>query len=316
MNRVGFIYFWILTICLSVVSVAQEKAIENSLLWKVSGNGLKNPSYLYGTIHVICPDELHISDEALQAFTSSEQLYLELDMDDPTLTSEMQRSMTSSTHLRFLMKDKDYEKLSVFFKNKVGYSIDMLGMIKPFYLLSFTYSPMIGCSQPVSVEGNLTKLAFEQKKEIGGLETLKDQISIFDKISQREQANMLFEYVRDFDKMQDAFLQMLKAYQAQDLNALMKISNASNQHTNKYEPLLLDNRNEKWLNVILNQASQKSTFFAFGAAHLSGEKGMINLLRKAGFSVEAVRKDSKLTAYHHFAFPLLGLSTWVENLCE
>jgi uncharacterized protein YbaP (TraB family) len=305
MNKIKIIFVWLLTACFSVALIAQEKHLERSLLWKISGNGLEKPSFLYGTIHVICPDELHISDLALQAFQNSEQLFLELDMDDPTLTSEMQRSMISSTHLRSLMKEKDYKKTSVFFKKRVGYSIDMLGMIKPFYLLSFTYSPMIGCSQPVSVEGALTKLALERKMSIGGLETLNEQITIFDKISQKEQANMLFEYVKDFDKMQETFQMMLKAYQAQDLEALMKISNTANQHTNKYESLLLDNRNEKWLNVIEAQARLQPTFFAFGAAHLVGEKGVINLLRKAGYTVEAVKKNQNLLPTTTFPFHAL-----------
>jgi uncharacterized protein len=272
---------------LSFVLKAQVPT-EKSMLWEVSGNGLSKPSYLYGTIHVICPEDFKLDSLARESFKNSDQLYLELDMDDPEMSEKMQKTMIGKTHLRNLLDEKNYEKLANFFKDRIGYSIDMLGMIKPFYLLSFTYSPMIGCNQPVSVESGFLKMANEQNKQIFGLETFEDQAKVFDNVSQKDQATMLYDYVQNFDKMQENFQEMLKQYQSQDLVALMHSTSLSGLKNQKFEDSLLNKRNERWAKAIPQIANKKTTFFAFGAAHLGGEIGVIYLLRKAGYKVRAV----------------------------
>lgn len=263
---------------------------ENALLWEISGKGLQKSSFLYGTIHVVCPNDLGFSEEAKKAFNISEQLYLELDLDDPELAIKMQRSMASQTHLRNLLKANEYEQLESFFRERTGYSIESLGMIKPFYLLSYTYSPMIGCNQPISVEKGLAEMAYIQNKNIFGLETLEDQLSVFEKISQQKQANILLSCVKDFSKMQESFQALLKDYKEENLNALVKTSFDS--YSARYEHLLLDRRNKRWLKKITKISAKKSTFFAVGAAHLAGEKGVINLLRKKGYTVTAVMNQT------------------------
>lgn len=263
---------------------------ENALLWEISGKGLQKSSFLYGTIHVVCPNDLGFSEEAKKAFNVSEQLYLELDLDDPELAIKMQRSMASQTHLRNLLKANEYEQLESFFRERTGYSIESLGMIKPFYLLSYTYSPMIGCNQPISVEKGLAEMAYIQNKNIFGLETLEDQLSVFEKISQQKQANILLSCIKDFSKMQESFQALLKDYKEENLNALVKTSFDS--YSARYEHLLLDRRNKRWLKKITKISVKKSTFFAVGAAHLAGEKGVINLLRKKGYTVTAVMNQT------------------------
>ncbi|MFN3852328.1 MAG: TraB/GumN family protein [Spirosomataceae bacterium] len=286
MRFIRSIVLWVIAFGLAEYCVAQVPT-ENSILWEVSGNGIKT-SYLYGTIHVICPDDVKIDSNTTLSLRKSEQLYLELDMDDPALNEKMQKKMLNKRHLRSLMDKKNYEKLATFFENRVGYSIDMLGMIKPFYLLSFTYSPMIGCSQPTSVENQFIKMATEQNKEILGLETLEEQTKIFDNIPQKQQANLLYDYVQNFDKMQESLLIMLNQYRNQDLVGLMQSASESHIKNEKFEESLLAKRNEKWVKEIPQIIEKKSTFFAFGAAHLGGENGVINLLRKAGYRVKAV----------------------------
>ena len=71
--------------------LANAQKLENSLLWKISGNGIEKPSYLYGTMHAVC--ETNIDDEVLKAFDETSQLYLEIDMDDPNLQATMMRKV-------------------------------------------------------------------------------------------------------------------------------------------------------------------------------------------------------------------------------
>ncbi|CAH0996606.1 hypothetical protein EMA8858_02738 [Emticicia aquatica] len=278
-----------LILILFPIAVFGQMITENALLWQISGRNLQKSSYLYGTIHAICPDDLKFSDATQKAFKATEQLLLELDLDDPELANKMQRSMASHTHLKKLLNAKDYEQLVSFFKEKTGFSIDALGMIKPFYLLSYTYSPMIGCNQPISVEKSLVEMAYKQNKSVFGLETLEEQLSVFEKISQKKQANMLLDFVKDFDKMQESFQIMLKEYKEENLNALVQTSLGTYAAQNEH--LLLDKRNKRWIKKIAKMTTDKSTFFAVGAAHLLGENGIIHLLRKKGYTVTAVEKE-------------------------
>ena len=65
--------------------------LEKSLLWKVSGNGITKPSYLFGTIHITC--DATLDESVLKALDETEQLYLELDMDDPAMKAGMMGGM-------------------------------------------------------------------------------------------------------------------------------------------------------------------------------------------------------------------------------
>ncbi|HEX6915751.1 MAG TPA: TraB/GumN family protein, partial [Chitinophagaceae bacterium] len=91
-------------------SVAQAPT-EKSLLWKISGNGLSAPSYLYGTIHIMCPDDIRITPKLEAAFNSTRQLYLELDMDNPAAMAKMMMGMmmTDGSSLQTLLPAKDYD---------------------------------------------------------------------------------------------------------------------------------------------------------------------------------------------------------------
>src|SRR6185312_10388167 len=74
---------------------------NNSLLWEISGNGLKKPSFLFGTFHLLCKDDIHFSDQLLKAVKSSKEIYMELDMDDPStmLSGMMYMNMRGDTTL-------------------------------------------------------------------------------------------------------------------------------------------------------------------------------------------------------------------------
>ena len=58
---------------------------NNTLLWEISGNGLTHPSFLFGTFHLMCADDIHFSDQLKEAMKQSNEIYMELDMDDPSV---------------------------------------------------------------------------------------------------------------------------------------------------------------------------------------------------------------------------------------
>ena len=264
---------------------------DKSLLYEISGNGVTQPSYIYGTIHIICKDDFVMTDVTKQKFGTSQQVYLEIDMDDPSMMSEVQKNMmiTDGSTLKTLMSETDYQKVSKFFKDSVKINIGMMDKMKPFILSSMTLPKMMSCPTQ-SYEETFVKMAKEQQKEILGLETINDQFDALDKMGMKKQADlMLVQMVEKWDEGKGTLKNMIKDYKNQDVDLLLEDMMKSKTMDSEFEKDLLQNRNNNWIPKIAKIAVEKPTFFAVGAGHLGGEKGVISLLRKQGFTVKAVK---------------------------
>ena len=267
-------------------------AQDNALLYEVTGNGLAQPSYLYGTFHLICPNDLILSDALKKATADAQQLYLEIDMDDPNLQSSMMQGMmlTGGKTMKDLMSADDYTVVDNYLQKKSGMGLAQVGGLKPIALYSFMMMGVLGC-QPVSYDLTLMQMATKDKKEILGLERLEDQLALFDKIPLEKQVSMLAEMARKPDEVQKELANLLMAYKAQDLAGMIKQMKESKYDggLDEFEADLLDKRNQNWIPVIEKAAKDKPTLFAFGAGHLGGDKGVIKLLRDKGYAVKGVK---------------------------
>jgi uncharacterized protein YbaP (TraB family) len=263
--------------------------LENTLLWKISGNGLKEASYLYGTIHITCDDKL--PPKAVKAMNETKQLYLELDMDDPTLQQSMMGGMMmkEGKTLTSLSSAEDFAVVDDFLKKQLGYSAQMFNTIKPFMISAMLYPKMIDCEMK-SIEGSLMTLSKEQNEEILGLETVQEQLAVFDAIPYDIQMNELVKTAKsNLDNDKTEMDLMLKTYKSEDINAMVNLMKESeNEITSKFEEVLLTDRNKKWIPKIEAIAKETPTFFGVGAGHLGGENGVIKLLKKAGYTVQPV----------------------------
>lgn len=197
-----------------------------SLLWEISGNGLKKPSYIYGTIHLICPNELVISDALIQAFDRTDQLVLELDMDAPDFMQKAQKlSLNPSMENLSNQLNVDNKKLiNSFLQKNFKTDLTQLGILKPFALQSMVLMKTLECQQPASYESSFIQLAKEQKEEILGLEEMEDQFKIFDEIPQKKQVEWLVENIKNFTNTKKEMQEILKAYENEDLKKIQEIT--------------------------------------------------------------------------------------------
>ncbi|HEX8427293.1 TraB/GumN family protein [Hymenobacter sp.] len=264
-------------------------AATNTLLWEISGKGLTQPSYLYGTIHLVCPADMQMSDQLKQAFGKTQQVVMELDMDSPTMMQEMQSDMLMSggQNLQQLLSAADYTAVGNYLQANTKLPIDKVGAVKPFILSSMLYPVLLGCT-PASYEVTFVKMAQEAKKEVLGLETVQEQLGLFDKIPYAEQSKMLADMVNQEVAAKQELQQMMTLYKAQDVEQLHNLTSKSLFGFQKYEDLLLDSRNQRWIAGITRYATAKPTFFAVGAAHLGGPKGVLALLRQQGYQIRPV----------------------------
>lgn len=268
---------------------AEAQNLEKSLLWKISGNGIKEASYLYGTIHITC--DATLPQKAIKALEATDQLYLELDMDDPTLQQSMMQGMMmkDGKTMTSLATAEDFKIVDEFLQKQLGYSAKMLNSIKPFMVSAMLYPKMINCEMQ-SVEQKLMDVTKEQKEEVFGLESVAEQLKVFDAIPYDVQMNELVKTAKtDLEKDKKEMELFMAIYKSEDINAMYKATQESeNEITSKFEELLLSDRNKNWIPIIEKIAKEKATFFGVGAGHLGGELGVIQLLRKQGYTVEAV----------------------------
>lgn len=279
----------LLVITLLSFNFNQAQELENSTLWKIEGNGIEKPSYLFGTIHITCDASLEA--DVTKALDATSQIVLEMDMDDPSLQAKMMKDMylNDGKTINDFVSKEEYASIDSLFQNTMGMSLKMLENVRPFFLSSMFYPKMIDCPMQ-SFELELIKIAKEQNEEILGLETIEDQMKVFEDIPLEDQYADLIRMAEDnleYDK--NSFAKLLEVYESEDITAMLDMMNDENNKTvSEHQDVLLENRNKNWISKIEAFAKEQPTFFGVGAGHLAGENGVIQLLRKAGYSVTAV----------------------------
>lgn len=127
-----------------------------------------------------------------------------------------------------------------------------------------------------------------EKKDIEGLETLAYQASLFDSIPYSLQAKQLLDVVNKVYDVNNETSRLVEAYKRQDLKAIEAITDDEQWGMDNYLELLIYKRNHNWVQKLNSILSSKAVFIAVGAGHLPGKQGLIELLRKEGYTVSPV----------------------------
>jgi hypothetical protein len=268
----------------------KESKSGNTLLWEISGNSLTAPSYLFGTFHLICKEDIPFGTQLKTAVAAAKEIYMELDMDDPStmLGGLMMMSMKGEATLQTLYTEAEYKKVDAFFKDSLHTSIGMFKKMKPFFLSAMLYPKMLPCKTLSGVEEQLMQMAKQNKKPIQGLETMAFQASVFDSIPYKDQAKELLKSIDSLDTYKKYFAKMVQVYKNQELKKIAVLFNDNEFGMQDNQDILLDKRNANWVAKLKEVMQNESVFIAVGAGHLVGEKGLISLLRKAGYTVRAL----------------------------
>lgn len=283
---IKFTQFIILLMLLLLCSIGNAQKLENSLLWKITGNGLKKPSYVLGTMHLICDPTL--SPKTLRALDKTSQLYLEIDLTNESsiLNASEDFYMEENQTIKGLLTEEEYLKLDEFLKKYMSVSIELLNNVKPINISYLLYPFFLECDAE-SIESQLVKITKEQNELTFGLESNEAHNAVIDNYSNREQLLELLELTKKDDTtLKNEAKQMAKIYLAEDIEQMYANSNEENDQLNE---VILNDRNKKWIPVMEKAMKEKPTFFGVGAAHLAGEEGVIKLLRKLGYKVEPVK---------------------------
>ncbi len=281
---------WILFLAIfygAAHSVAAQQQ-QNSLLWKISGNGLQQPSYVYGTMHLIEKESFFVRKEIDSVFSLSDMIAFEVDMDDTSLLAKMQNWMTlpEGTSLQDLCTEEEFNKIRTFVRDSMQSEIILYNYYKPFVL--YEQMQMQTGKEIESFELYFLTKATEQSKPVTGLESVEAQLHLIDTFSYAEQISWILEQI-DVTAGSDSLTErLLQAYIAEDLDAILQ-----SIYTQKVEPmvrdhidLFVDARNKNWIPEIKKIITGNSAFIAVGAGHLPGPNGLIRLLQQEGYTVE------------------------------
>ena len=282
--------FRVIIISIALLSFQTWGQDANSLLWEISGNNLKKTSYLFGTIHVLCPGDFKPDDPLKSRLLTVDRLILEMDMTDPELMPSLMQAMMmkDGMTLHKLLSAPEYEKIDRFFSDSIGISITAFSHNKPFILTSLLFTYILHCT-PQSVEEQLTNLAGEYNITVSGLETPQQQAALFDQIPYRTQAEMVLRMIDNLPMAREEFTRLLNLYRSQSVQKLYEYASKSQFDFNGFDKILLADRNSKWVSHIERLSPDSASFIAVGAAHLGGKKGLIQLLKNKGYKLSPVR---------------------------
>jgi len=270
----------------------------NTLLWKISGKGLSKPSYLFGTMHVLCADDAQLSDSLKGAIAYCDQVYFEIKLDDMSglMSSMKYMRMNDSKKLSDLLSATDYQKVKGYFSSHGSLlPFGMLERFKPLLISSLIEEEGLACQATNGMELMIMKeLQTYHNKPVMGLETVEFQAGLFDSIPYEKQAKDLVNYIDSADEYKKMTLELAQVYKSQDLEKIDQLSQKGDPGMDGYMDLLLYDRNRKWARALDSLLRGKSLLIAVGAAHLPGDQGVISLLRKAGYTLSPVKNQAPL----------------------
>jgi hypothetical protein len=263
--------------------VTSVNSNDKSLLWEISGNGLSKSSYLYGTIHMICGNDYFLSDKTKKAFTASDNLVLEVNLSDPKELSTGQQLAYGKVPLSKTLSPEQLNELDVLLQKRTGMTVKQVDKFSLMTVMSLITMKSFGCTDVKSYEMEFIAMAKESNKGVTGFESIIAQWGFLNNAySDAEVIKMLQESNDDNTK------KMVQNYIQENLPEIYKEITAPKVMNEKARKWLLEVRNENWVVKMPDMMKDKSTFFAVGAAHLLGEQGVINLLKKKGYIVKPI----------------------------
>jgi uncharacterized protein YbaP (TraB family) len=266
---------------------------SNTLLWRISGNGLLKPSYLFGTMHILCADQAVLSRNMLSVIRGCDEVFFEINLDDIAgmMKSLKYMQMNNGTKLSDLLSTSDYQKVKSYFDNHGSplLPFSLLERFKPMLISGIIEEDGLDCKATNGMELVIMKEARAHNKKIDGLETAVFQAGLFDSIPYESQARDLVNYIDSMNIYKKMTSELAASYSHQDLQKIDELTRTGDASVGNYLDLLLYGRNRNWAHSLDSLLPGKTLLIAVGAGHLPGEEGVISLLRKKGYTMTPMK---------------------------
>lgn len=293
LSLLSVIFAMLFSIVSNIQAQTGKTTANSSLLYEISGKNLKKPSYLFGTIHLMCEKDMFPAEKLKSYINQTEQMMLELDLDDASIMQKAAKGMMlpDGKTIKNYLKPEEYVKLDELFKNYLEVSFDGFQTFKPVMasFLLLTSPKVIGCQPPTAYDVFLSQTAATNKMPILGLETVEAEFTALDSQPLDKQIEALNKMAANPEKGFGIFKSMYQIYLTQNSDELYNLTVKEFKADGMSQEKLLDDRNTKWIPVIEKNIAGKPSFIGVGAAHLGGKKGVVSLLRAKGYNLTPIK---------------------------
>jgi hypothetical protein len=283
------------SIVLAIIALCIAFSANAQLLWKISGNGLTKPSYLFGTHHLIEKEQIKGFNKILAISKQADAVVGEMDMSDPNMKMKMvQGGMMKDTTINDLLTSDDYKLADYEFKQLMNVGLAQLEKMKPMMLdmmySVMMYSKAMGLTkQPEGVDILFQQNAKANNKKVIGLETIEEEMNVlFNDISLKRQAAILMKDIKEKQQGIEQTKALNAAYLTGDMDKTEALNKKDDTMTPAEEKLMIDDRNTHWMKELPTLMNTQSCFIDVGFMHLIGKFGLIAQLKQAGYTVEPI----------------------------
>lgn len=277
----------VLSITIAVnFSQAQDKTeLKNTVLWKIEHADLKEPSYIFGTLHFMCESDFSIPEKVSRTLENIDALVLEVNLTDPEEQQVLQESMANTTKISEELSEQQFNELDELLQKVVGVPLtnfDSYGLSSIQVLLM---SKMLSCTQLKSLETELSLIASKNQTPIYSLEKVSFQLEMMKRAFTTDSN---FDQIMLFESYKKDFNNAIEFYKKQDITAAVNLITKEIYMDENATAVMQTERNKIWVEKMPQMMKERSNLFAVGGAHLTNEYGIIHLLRQKGYTVTPV----------------------------
>lgn len=268
---------------------AQWVRPSHALLWKIERTGLK-PSYIYATLHAEDARATDVSPIVLQAFQEAETYVME-SVPEPEAAQVLVQSMflPPEQNLRDVIGEELFSKSAALLQHS-GLSVHVTERLRP-------WAVIVALNTPKRQDGAfldvlLYAAALNLGKAVHGLETVREQLGPFQKMTNEDQIEILRAAVDNYPELVRRSEDVVREYWAKNLGAIEKLTRDLPTDepglVRLFKDTLIDHRNQRLVQRLMPRIEERSAFIAIGAEHLPGDGGVLRLLEQRGYRVSPV----------------------------
>ena len=290
-----------------ILALAFYGSANAQLLYKISGNGLKAPSYIVGTYHLApaaFADDIKGMNEA---FAAVEQVYGEVDMSkahSSQLAMMSAMMLPEGKYVSDMFSDEEMERINAYVRGAMGMDLnhpmlrDQLGRMRPSVLAMqlglLEFMKITPNFNPNDLIDNYFQMEAHKKGlVVGGFESVEFQMELlYGDSTDEEEREALLKLVDDKEALLAEMKAMTEAYFSFDMKGIHALTIRSveigDMSPEEFREMITD-RNHNWVEVMPEIMADKPTLFVVGAGHLPGDDGVLELLKAQGYKVKAVK---------------------------
>jgi hypothetical protein len=284
-------YFFILLLWASIA--IQADAQYNSVFWKISGNGIDQPSYIFGYLSFFPKKRFSVPKEVKEAMKecevlASKNVYNQYTVNEFNKAARIPNNGWINDYLNEMELNKLRILMLLELEVKESDYHDIYSRLQPIILVTTTTAIYLG-KKIIFAEPEISELAKKNKLEPVGLGSIAEEIKAFEQFPIEDQVKALEYTVDEFDAHIQDYYSLIDYYLVeQDLEKVKAETMKATNESQVFRKIYFDDRNKLWMPKIEKLIQERPTFISIGAVHMAGESGLLSLLKKAGYKVDPI----------------------------